>query len=101
MTSKSELNPDKKTEPKSNEEKPSEAPKKYKSKFNLLDQGRLMIIGTSEETTKNLIIIGPKSSGKSSIFSLLTSGSPNNYSDNGTCGINFGFMRSQNSVKKK
>ena len=101
MTSKSELNPDKKTEPKSNEEKPSEVPKKYKSKFNLLDQGRLMIIGTSEETTKNLIIIGPKSSGKSSIFSLLTSGSPNNYSDNGTCGINFGFMRSQNSVKKK
>ena len=101
MTSKSELNPDKKTEAKSNEEKPSEAPKKYKSKFNLLDQGRLMIIGTSEETTKNLIIIGPKSSGKSSIFSLLTSGSPNNYSDNGTCGINFGFMRSQNSVKKK
>jgi len=101
MTSKSELNPDKKTEPKSNEEKSSEAPKKYKSKFNLLDQGRLMIIGTSEETTKNLIIIGPKSSGKSSIFSLLTSGSPNNYSDNGTCGINFGFMRSQNSVKKK
>ena len=101
MTSKSELNLDKKTEPKSIEEKPSEAPKKYKSKFNLLDQGRLMIIGTSEETTKNLIIIGPKSSGKSSIFSLLTSGSPNNYSDNGTCGINFGFMRSQNSVKKK
>ena len=101
MTSKSELNPDKKTETKSNEEKPSEVPKKYKSKFNLLDQGRLMIIGTSEETTKNLIIIGPKSSGKSSIFSLLTSGSPNNYSDNGTCGINFGFMRSQNSVKKK
>ena len=101
MTSKSELNPDKKTEPKSNEEKPSEVPKKYKSKFNLLDQGRLMIIGTTEETTKNLIIIGPKGSGKSSIFSLLTSGSPNNYSDNGTCGINFGFMRSQNSVKKK
>jgi energy-coupling factor transporter ATP-binding protein EcfA2 len=60
-----------------------------------------MIIGTTEETTKNLIIIGPKGSGKSSIFSLLTSGSPNNYSDNGTCGINFGFMRSQNSVKKK
>ena len=60
-----------------------------------------MIIATAEETTKNLIIIGSKSSGKSSIFSLLTSGSPNNYSDNGTCGINFGFMRSQNSVKKK
>ena len=101
MTTKSEINSDKKTEAKSNEEKPPEPSKKYKSKFNLLDQGRLMIIGTSEETTKNLIIIGPKSSGKSSIFSLLTSGSPNNYSDNGTCGINFGFMRSQNSVKKK
>ena len=101
MTTKSELNSDKKPETKSPEEKSAEPPKKYKSKFNLLDQGRLMIIGTAEETTKNLIIIGPKSSGKSSIFSLLTSGSPNNYSDNGTCGINFGFMRSQNSVKKK
>ena len=51
-------NSDKKTETKSPEEKSSEPPKKYKSKFNLLDQGRLMIIGTAEETTKNLIIIG-------------------------------------------
>ena len=75
--------------------------KKYKSKFNLLEQGRLMMIGSSEEISKNLIIIGPKSSGKSSIFSLLTTGSPNNYTDNGTCGINFGFMRSQNSMEKK
>ena len=75
--------------------------KKYKSKFNLLDQGRLMMIGNNEEISKNIIIIGPKGSGKSSIFSLLTSGSPNNYTDNGTCGINFGFMRSQNSVQKK
>ena len=87
-------------------EKPSESnninpSKKYKSKFNLLEQGRLMIIGNAEETTKNLIIIGPKGSGKSSIFSLLTTGSLNNYSDNGTCGINFGFMRSQNTVYKK
>ena len=83
------------------ETKDNNPSKKYKSKFNLLDQGRLMIIGNTEETTKNLIIIGPKGSGKSSIFSLLTTGSPNNYSDNGTCGINFGFMRSQNSVQKK
>ena len=97
---KEEINSEQKPE----QEKPSEQndnnpSKKLKSKFNLLEQGRLMIIGTTEETTKNLIIIGPKGSGKSSIFSLLTS--PNNYSDNGTCGINFGFMRSQNSVKKK
>ena len=75
--------------------------KKYKSKFNLLEQGRLMIIGTNEEISKNLIIIGPKGSGKSSIFSLLTTGSVNNYSDSGTCGVNFGFMRSQNSSQKK
>ena len=97
---KEEINSEQKPE----QEKPSEQndnnpSKKLKSKFNLLEQGRLMIIGTTEETTKNLIIIGPKGSGKSSIFSLLTSGSPNNYSDNGTCGINFGFMRY--SVKKK
>ena len=75
--------------------------KKHKSKFNLFEQGRLMIIGNVEEITKNLIIIGPKSSGKSTIFSLLTTGSPNNYSDSGTCGINFGFMRTQNSAQKK
>ena len=75
--------------------------KKIKSKFNLLEQGRLMLIGNMEEISKNLIIVGPKGSGKSSIFSLLTTGSPNNYSDNGTFGINFGFMRSQNSAQKK
>ena len=78
-----------------------EKKKKYKSKFNLLEQGRLMLIGNMDEISKNLIIIGPKGSGKSSIFSLLASGSPNNYTDNGTCGINFGFMRSQNSAQKK
>jgi len=75
--------------------------KKLKSKFNLLEQGRLMLIGNMEEISKNLIIVGPKGSGKSSIFSLLTTGSPNNYTDNGTFGINFGFMRSQNSAQKK
>ena len=75
--------------------------KKFKSKFNLFEQGRLMIIGNIEEVSKNVIIIGPKGSGKSSIFSLLTTGSPNNYSDNGTCGINYGFMRSQSSSQKK
>lgn len=75
--------------------------KKYKSKFNLLEQGRIMLIGNMDEVSKNLIIVGPKSSGKSSIFSLLTTGTPNLYYDNGTCGINFGFMRTQNSAQKK
>ena len=88
-------------ENKMEENKVEENKKKYKSKFNLLEQGRLMLIGNMEEISKNLIILGPKGSGKSSIFSFLTSGSPNNYSDNGTCGINFGFMRSQNSAQKK
>ena len=83
------------------EDKDNTSKKKLKSKFNLLEQGRLMIIGTSEEISKNLIIIGPKGSGKSSIFSLLTTGSVNNYSDNGTCGVNFGFMRSQSTSQKK
>ena len=75
--------------------------KKIKSKYNLLQQGKLMLIGSMEEVSKNLIIIGPKGSGKSSIFSLLTTGSPENYSDNATFGINYGFMRSQNMGKKK
>ena len=75
--------------------------KKLKSKYNLLEQGRIMLIGNMDELYKNLIIVGPKSSGKSSIFSLLTTGSPDNYSDNGTYGINFGFMRTQSSAQKK
>ena len=83
------------------QKKPEEQTKKYKSKFNLLDQGRIMLIGNIEELTKNIIIIGPKGSGKSSVFSLLTTGTPNLFLDNGTCGINFGFMRSQNSSQKK
>ena len=107
MTSipKEESNPQKKGEnekvEEDKEDKDTKTTKKLKSKFNLLEQGRLMIIGNTEEISKNLIIIGPKGSGKSSIFSLLTTGSPNNYSDNGTCGINFGFMRSQSSLQKK
>ena len=83
------------------ENEKEENKKKYKSKFNLLEQGRIMLIGNIDEVSKNLIIIGPKSSGKSSIFSLLTTGTPNTYYDNGTCGINFGFMRTQNSAQKK
>jgi hypothetical protein len=86
---------------KNEENKNGDNKKIIKSKFNLLEQGRIMLIGSMEESSKNLIIVGPKGSGKSSIFSLLTTGSPNNYSDNGTFGINFGFMRSQNLGKKK
>ena len=82
-------------------EQNQEKDKKIKSKFNLLEQGRLMLFGNLKEVSKNLIIVGPKSSGKSSIFSLLTTGSPNNYSDRSTCGINSGFMRTQNSSQKK
>ena len=83
------------------EENKTEEQKIKKSKFNLLEQGRLMMIGNVDEVSKNLIIIGPKNSGKSSIFSLLTTRSPTNYSDSGTSGINYGFMRSQNQNQKK
>ena len=100
VTEKSKEEKEEKNEKESNQNNEN-ITKKYKSKFNLLEQGRIMIIGNQEEVSKNLIIIGPKGSGKSSIFSLLTTGSPNNYTDNGTCGINYGFMRSQNSSQKK
>ena len=105
--SKKEINTEKINESKDNlEEKEinqnnENINQKYKSKFNLLEQGRVMIIGNQEEISKNLKIIGPKGSGKSSIFSLLTTGSHNNYTDNGACGINNGFMRSQSYHKKK
>ena len=94
-----EQNPDIPQNPE--EEKKTEEQKIKKSKFNLLEQGRLMMIGNVDEVSKNLIIIGPKNSGKSSIFSLLTTRSPTNYSDSGTSGINYGFMRSQNQNQKK
>ena len=94
-------NNEKNTNNEEQEKKPEELTKKYKSKFSLLEQGRIMLIGNIEELTKNIIIVGPKGSGKSSVFSLLTTGTPNLYTDNGTCGINFGFMRSQNSTQKK
>ena len=74
MTSipKEESNPQKKGEnekvEEDKEDKDTKTTKKLKSKFNLLEQGRLMIIGNTEEISKNLIIIGPKGSGKSSIF---------------------------------
>jgi hypothetical protein len=76
-----------------------EGGKKLKSKFNLLEQGRLKIIGNEEESSKNIIIIGPKGSGKSTIFSFLTSDNSNTYYDNGTSGINYGFMRSKDKNK--
>ena len=99
----SQLNPNQPKQNNNNEEgnNADDNKKKIKSKFNLLEQGRLMLIGNMEEISRNLIIVGPKGSGKSSIFSLITTGSPNNFTDNGTCGINFGFMRSQNSAQKK
>jgi polynucleotide 5'-kinase involved in rRNA processing len=78
-------NNEKNTNNEEEEKKPEELTKKYKSKFSLLDQGRIMLIGNIEELTKNIIIIGPKGSGKSSVFSLLTTGTPNLYTDNGTC----------------
>ena len=87
--------------PNQEQEKKTEDQKIKKSKFNLLEQGRLMMIGNVDEVSKNLIIIGPKNSGKSSIFSLLTTRSPTNYSDSGTSGINYGFMRAQNQNQKK
>ena len=53
-----------------------------------------------EEQTKNLIIIGPKKSGKSTIFTLLSTGETHIDDYTHTCGINYGFMRLQKSKKK-
>ena len=53
-----------------------------------------------EEQTKNLIIIGPKKSGKTTIFTLLSTGETHIDDYIHTCGINYGFMRLQKSKKK-
>jgi len=74
-----------------------------KPKFNLLEQGKKMLISSdpsSVENIKNLIIIGPKSSGKSTIFNFLSTGEANANEFVSTSGINFGFMRYQKSKNK-
>ena len=84
-----------------NETKDEVNPKK--SKFNILDQGKFMLLtgeNSSEENSKNLIIIGPKKSGKTTIFNLLSTGEAHLSDYTHTCGINYGFMRLQKSKKK-
>ena len=84
-----------------NETKDEVNPKK--SKFNILDQGKFMLLtgeNSSEENSKNLIIIGPKKSGKTTIFNLLSTGEAHLSDYIHTCGINYGFMRLQKSKKK-
>jgi hypothetical protein len=86
--------PENKPEPNQIDEKP---------KFNLLEQGKKMLISsdpTSIENIKNLIIIGPKSSGKTTIFNFLSTGEANTNEFISTSGINFGFMRYQKSKNK-
>ena len=74
-----------------------------KSKFNILEQGKIMILkdeNSLDENSKNLIIIGPKKSGKTTIFNLLSTGETHISDYTHTCGINYGFMRLQKSKKK-
>jgi hypothetical protein len=74
-----------------------------KPKFNLLEQGKKMLISSdpsSIENIKNLIIIGPKSSGKSTIFNFLSTGEASSSNFIPTSGINYGFMRYQKSKNK-
>jgi shikimate kinase len=84
-----------------NETKEEINPKK--SKFNILEQGKFMLLtgeNSSEENSKNIIIIGPKKSGKTTIFNLLSTGEAHLSDYTHTCGINYGFMRLQKSKKK-
>ena len=97
---KEEKKEEKKEEQK--EEKKEEQTQK-KSKFNILEQGKFMLVSEDnslEEQTKNLIIIGPKKSGKTTIFTLLSTGETHIDDYIHTCGINYGFMRLQKSKKK-
>ena len=78
-------------------------PSKITSKFNILDQAKKVLITSgTQNISKTLILLGSKKSGKTSIFTTLTSNntsSNNDYSP--TFGINYGFMRYQHSTSKK
>ena len=98
---KKEEKKEEKKEDKKEENKEEQTQKK--SKFNILDQGKFMLVSEDnslEEQTKNLIIIGPKKSGKTTIFTLLSTGVTHIDDYTHTCGINYGFMRLQKSKKK-
>ena len=93
-----------------NEQPPTTQPEPQKldhtkitSKFNLLEQGRkVLITSATSNISKNLILLGSKKSGKTSIFTTLTSNNPSSNSDyTPTFGINYGFMRYQHSTSKK
>ena len=77
------------------------------SKFNLLEYAKQSsFASTPLFPSKNLIIVGSKRSGKSSIFNLLssnieTSSSMINDDYSPTFGINYGFMRYQQSSSNK
>ena len=100
MSSNEQTNQNNSNQP---ENKPEQNQIDEKPKFNLLEQGKKMLISsdpTSIENIKNLIIIGPKSSGKTTIFNFLSTGEANTNEFISTSGINFGFMRYQKSKNK-
>ena len=93
-----------------NEQPPTTQPEPQKldqakitSKYNLIEQGRkVLITSATSNISKNLILLGSKKSGKTSIFTTLTSNNPSSNSDyTPTFGINYGFMRYQHSTSKK
>lgn len=102
---KSASPPSKKTVESKEEHHHSKAgkPAKKKLKHDLLQQGKLLLYGVNEEDSKNnktLIIIGTPESGKSSIFSLLTSGYASD-SISSSNGVSYGFMRHKNKDSKR
>lgn len=73
------------------------------SKYNIIDQAKKSLITSNTNNfSKNLIIFGPRHSGKTSIFNSLSSSSPSSNTEYvSTFGINYGFMRYQQSSSKK
>lgn len=73
------------------------------SKFNIIEQAKKSLITSNTNSfSKNLIIFGSKHSGKTSIFNSLSSSSPSSSNEYiSTFGINYGFMRYQQSSSKK
>lgn len=93
------LNPELNTTNKLN--KSNQETKENNSKFNMLTFAKGMIsISNNKQEEKNLIIIGDKGSGKSTIFNNILNINSHKENYNPTSGINFNFLRQQNSQKK-
>ncbi len=73
-----------------------------KSNYSILDLGRNLIRTSYKKVEeKNLIILGDKATGKTTLFNTILQSSSHKDSYTPTCGVNYSYMRYQPSTSKK